>query len=370
MTEKHCQIGVFIPIGNNGFLISSNTPQYKPTFELNRDIVLLAEKYGFEFALSMVKLRGFGGETEYWDYNLESFTLMAGIAAVTSKINLIASTPILVLPPAIVARMATTIDSIAPGRFGINIVTGWQAAEYEQMGLWPGDKYFGYRYEYATEYVQVLRDLMDTGVSNFKGKHFTMNDCKMLPKPSARVEIVAAGQSPPGVKFATEHADYNFIMARGQNNPTGIRAINDGLVEAAKKADRDVGALVLYTIIAEETDEAALAKWKFYNDGADDEAIAWATGQASRNVNLDQNSSAKRELLGENRINNDMNTMIGSYERVAGLLDELANEPIKGIMLIFDDFMKGIEVFGTKVQPLMKTRVKTVAALASQSSTS
>lgn len=174
MTENHCQIGVFIPIGNNGFLISENSPQYKPTFELNRDIVLLAEKYGFEFALSMVKLRGFGGKTEYWDYNLESFTLMAGIAAVTSKIRLIASTPILVLPPAIVARMATTIDSIAPGRFGINIVTGWQAAEYSQMGMWPGDEYFGYRYEYATEYVQVLRDLMDTGVSSLKGKHFTM----------------------------------------------------------------------------------------------------------------------------------------------------------------------------------------------------
>ena len=42
-----------------------------------------AERYGFDFALSMIKLRGFGGETAYWDYNLESFTLMAGLAAVT-----------------------------------------------------------------------------------------------------------------------------------------------------------------------------------------------------------------------------------------------------------------------------------------------
>jgi alkanesulfonate monooxygenase SsuD/methylene tetrahydromethanopterin reductase-like flavin-dependent oxidoreductase (luciferase family) len=53
----------------------------------------------------------------------------AGIAAVTSKIKLFASTAVLTLPPALCARMATTIDSIAPGRFGINIVTGWQAAE-------------------------------------------------------------------------------------------------------------------------------------------------------------------------------------------------------------------------------------------------
>src|ERR1700743_2874136 len=117
-------VGVFIPIGSNGWLISKASPQYHPSFALNRALTLLAEKYGFEFALSMIKLRGFGGETEFWDHALESFTLMAGIAAVTQRIKLYASTAVLTLPPAIAARMAATIDSIAPGRFGINIVSG------------------------------------------------------------------------------------------------------------------------------------------------------------------------------------------------------------------------------------------------------
>lgn len=185
------EIGVFIPIGNNGWLISDNSPTYKPTFELNKAIVQKAESYGMDFALSMIKLRGFGGRTEHWDYNLESFTLMAGLAAVTSKIKLFASTAILTLPPALCARMAVTIDSIAPGRFGrpwflvkgcvaemneandqglgVNIVTGWQAAEYEQMSVWPGNEYFGYRYDYAEEYVQVMKDLWTNGKSDFKG---------------------------------------------------------------------------------------------------------------------------------------------------------------------------------------------------------
>ena len=42
---------------------------------------------------------------------------MAGLAAVTDKIKLIASTAILTLPPAITARMASTISSIAPEKF-------------------------------------------------------------------------------------------------------------------------------------------------------------------------------------------------------------------------------------------------------------
>src|SRR6195952_289278 len=110
-------IGVFIPIGNNGWLISEASPQYKPSFELNKAVVQKAEHYGFEFALSMIKLHGFGGKTEFWDYNLESFTLMAGLAAVTTRIQLFATCTVLTMPPPITARMATTIDSISHGRF-------------------------------------------------------------------------------------------------------------------------------------------------------------------------------------------------------------------------------------------------------------
>lgn len=93
------KIGVFVPIGNNGWLISTHAPQYMPTFELNKAIVQKAEHYHFDFALSMIKLRGFGGKTEFWDHNLESFTLMAGLAAVTSKIQIYATAATLTLPP-------------------------------------------------------------------------------------------------------------------------------------------------------------------------------------------------------------------------------------------------------------------------------
>jgi pyrimidine oxygenase len=58
----------------------------------------------------MIKLRGFGGKTQFWEHNLESFTLMAGLAAVTSRIKLYATAATLTLPPAIMARMAVTID--------------------------------------------------------------------------------------------------------------------------------------------------------------------------------------------------------------------------------------------------------------------
>ena len=348
-------MGVFIPIGNNGWLISEASPQYMPSFDLNKAIVQKAEGYGFEFALSMIKLHGFGGKTEFWDYNLESFTLMAGLASVTERIRLYASTAVLTLPPAMVARMATTIDSIAPGRFGINIVSGWQKAEYDQMGLWPGDEYFSHRYEYSTEYVQVMRELWATGSSDFKGKFFEMKECMMKPAPSAAIKIVAAGQSGRGIEFSAQHADYNFILGSGINTPLACAPVCERLVEASAKTGRNVGSYVLLMVIAEDTDEAAQAKWKSYRDGADIGALAWMADQGGKDAG--DNSTAKHINLPEGAVNFNMGTLVGSYASVARMLDEVATIPgVMGIMLTFDDFLLGLDKFGCHIQPLMRSR--------------
>ena len=70
------------------------------------------------------------------------FTLMAGLAATTSRIKLFATCAVLTMPPPIAARMAVTIDSISHGRFGVNIISGWQRREYTQMGMWPGAEHY------------------------------------------------------------------------------------------------------------------------------------------------------------------------------------------------------------------------------------
>ncbi len=356
-------IGVFIPIANNGWIISEHSPQYMPTFELNRDICQKAEHYGLDFALSMIKLRGFGGKTEFWDYALESFTLMAGIAAVTKKIKLYASTAVLTLPPAIVARMAVTIDSIAPGRFGINIVSGWQGAEYSQMGLWPGETHFRDRYKYSAEYVRVMKDLWETGQSDFKGEFFEMNDCRLLPKPTSKIEIVCAGQSEPGMAFAAELGDYNFVMGTGLNTPKAAAATCERLLAAGEKTGRDVGSYVLFMIIADETDDAAMAKWRNYKDGVDVDALAWMAEQSSADKTASATSTARTISLPESAVNLNIGVLVGGYATVAKLLDEAATTAgTKGIMLIFDDFLAGLDAFGERIQPLMACRQDRIAA--------
>ena len=52
------------------------------------------------------------------------------------------------------------------------------------MGLWPGDHYYGQRYDYAEEYVTILRELWEHGRSDFKGRFYELDDCHLGRAPS------------------------------------------------------------------------------------------------------------------------------------------------------------------------------------------
>ncbi len=210
------EFGIFIPSARNGYIISEAAPQYSPTYSHMREIIQAGEENGFSFALSLSALRGHGGTTGFWDDALESMTQMAALARDTTTMKLIGSVNILAIHPAIAARMAVTIDQISEGRFSLNIVPGgWHPRELEVMNVWPGYEYNNYRWEYAGEYCQVVRELWENGVSNFKGKHFQYDDLRMGPKPDNHVNIVCAGASDDAIAFTTKYADYSFRLAWG-----------------------------------------------------------------------------------------------------------------------------------------------------------
>ena len=350
------EVGVFVPIGNNGWLLSENSPQYMPTFELNKTVTQAADRFGLDFALSMIKLRGFGGKTQFWEYNLESFTLMAGLAAVTERIKIFATAPTLIFPPAMVARMAATIDSIAPGRFGINLITGWQKAEYDQMGLWPGDGHYQDRYNVLAEYATILRELLDTGRSDFKGKYYQMEDCLVRPN-AAGVKLICAGSSDPGLAFTAQYADYAFALGVGVNTPTAFAPVNKRLEAAAAKTGRKVGSYLLMMVIADDTDEKAMAKWQHYRAGEDKDATKWLANQAAPNAKGGAQTNTTQLADPTSAVNLNLGTLVGSYASIARMLDEVAEVPgTSGVLLTFDDFVRGMDDFGRKIQPLMKCR--------------
>lgn len=338
--------GLFLPIANNG-MIASTAYQYMPTFALNKAIALTAERLDYSFIFSMTKWRGYGGTTEHWDHAKESFSLMSGLAAVTERIQLVASIALPTLHPAVAARMATTLDDISNGRLIVNIVAGWNKLEYSQMGLWPGDAYYGYRYDYATEYVEVLRRLWQEGRVSFKGRYFQIDDCVCLPKPSRRIPLIGAGQSEKGMRSAAQWADYNFVF--GDVKTAG--ELTARTAQYAREAGRQVATYVLIAVIAEESDEKAHEVAGWLGETVDFEAVekwrslgaADATGSASDRHKADA-------FMG-------VTPVIGSYERVAAYFDQLSQLGVRGAAMFFPDWLSDVRKFGENVIPLMRARL-------------
>ncbi len=351
------EIGIFLPIAKGGFIISHNVPATWPTWELNRDVTLKCENLGFDFALSMVKFKGFGGETEYWDYALDSFTLTASLAPITSTIKLFPSVTNLSLHPAVAARMAATIEAVCPDRFGLNIVSGWYKDEFKQMGLWPGDEHFESRYDYATEYVSVLKDLWETGKSNFKGKYFEMDNAEIKPLPTTNIPLVCAGQSHRGIRFTAECGDRNFVIAGGNTNDVEadiqtFRSITDELQSIAKEVNRDVGTIALFNVITAETDKAAAERFEHIVAGADETAIANLGGHAELDKSEGMSESLKRKKMFMG-----LPTLVGGYKTTARYLDRIYDEAkVDACMFAFPDFENDIDTFGEHILPHMESR--------------
>jgi pyrimidine oxygenase len=86
--------------------------------------------------------------------------------------------------------------------------------------------------------------------------------------------------------------------------------------------------------------------------------MAWRDSQANNDPGKDPLSVAGRfKASSEQKLPTSMGVLIGSYANVARLMDELATVPgVQGAMLTFDDFVIGMEQFGTRIQPLMQSR--------------
>ena len=337
------RIGLFIPIGNNGWVVSETAPQYMPTFNLNRSMTVRAERGGADFVFSMGKWRGYGGATEHWDHTMESLTLMAGLASVTQTIDLYATVHPLLIHPAVAAKMLMTIDDISGGRAGVNIVTGWNKYEFSQMGLWPGDDYYSMRYEYAAEWLDVVNQLWASGRLTHHGRFFDLDDCISQPRPQRlpRPPVVCAGMSEKGLRFTVERCDYGFVG--------GGPFVLDLIAQAGAIGDevgRPARPIVLYTLVADATDAAARDRADFYKRGADVAAIDGYAGAAA----TDTQGTVSRHYEDFAFLTG---TLIGSPDTVVAHLSELHRAGAYGVLFAVPDPDADVDFLFAEIVPRM-----------------
>ena len=188
------KIGVFLPF------YAFKSPQ---TFERVRNVVLECERLGYDSIWLDDHLMY--GKTPI----LECWTTLSALASLTAKIRL--GTMVLCNSyrnPALLAKMAATLDVISNGRLELGIGAGVQKDEHEAYGI-PFPKP-SERIERMKEAVEIIKKLWTEENANYQGKYYTVNEAVCLPKPLQKphppITIGGSGEKLT-MKVAAQHAD-------------------------------------------------------------------------------------------------------------------------------------------------------------------
>jgi len=354
MNDK--MFGVFLPIANGGWIISDSTPPLTGLYDQNRAAAQIADRIGLDFIMSMSKWRGFGGATNHWAVSMESMTMMAGLAEVTENVQVWATMHSLVHNPAVVAKMIVTLDHISKGRAGLNIVAGAYREEFSQMGKWDDSLTHEDRYQLADEWITVIKRLWSEPSVDFDGRFFQMTDCMSDPKPLSkpRPTLIAAGQSDRGLDFAITHADACFIGGRSDEERLGH---SRRAREIAASKGKTIKVSAMCTVIHDDTDAKAQALIQRFEDGRDLGAIS---AQMRSWGMLPEKIASTVERVGASQ----NHTIVGSPATCREKLEAyLENCELDGVMLIFPDYVTGLEMLGAEVLPHLRRRYESAVAV-------
>jgi len=190
----------------------------------------------------------------------EAWALMAGLAAVTTRVRLgQMCTCMAYRPPMYLAKVAATADHISGGRIEMGIGGGWYEHEWRAYGY--GFPRAGERLKMLDEGVQIMRMAWRDGVATLHGEHYDVDGaiCRPLPRQEGGIPLwIAGGGEKVTLKIAARYANYtNF-----DGTPEGFARKSELLRGHCETVGRDFGEITRsanYNVIIGR-DEAEVAE--------------------------------------------------------------------------------------------------------------
>jgi len=166
----------------------------------------------------------------------EAWTMLAALAAVTERVGLgplVASAAF--HAPAMLAKMAATVDEVSGGRLVLGIGAGWNRAEFEAFGF-PYD----HRVERFAEAFEIVRRLLAGERVTLHGRYHRVEDVVLLPRPRRTPPIMLGSSGPRMLEIAVPHVQaWNAWFDLFGNTPEGFAAESAKVTVAAERAGRD-----------------------------------------------------------------------------------------------------------------------------------
>jgi FMNH2-dependent dimethyl sulfone monooxygenase len=312
----------------------------------------MADRAGLEFMLPIGRWKGYGGETDYQGATLETVAWACGLLAKTERLTLFGTVHAPLIPPLIAAKQFVTADHIGQGRFGLNLVCGWNEGEFEMFGATLRDHKA--RYAYAQEWLDIVKLAWSPREDfDFDGSFFTLKEVRAKPKPygDTRPLIMNAGASPTGQAFAIRNCDALFsTISHGISFAETVQHVAKVKAQA-RQCGREIDVYTVGVVTCRATAREAADYYRHciveHADwGAVDNILAM------KNITLQTCPPEEFRRIRDHQANGMGGLpLVGDPDNVAHGLAQLAAAGLTGIAVSFVNYLDELPYFCAEVLP-------------------
>jgi dimethylsulfone monooxygenase len=347
--SNRLKLGLFGANCSSGRAVTLVPERWSGSWADGLRLAQMADDAGIDFMLPIGRWKGYGGDTDYQGATLETVTWAAGLLAKTKRITVFGTVHAPLIHPVIAAKEFVTADHIGEGRFGLNVVCGWNEGEFEMFGVAQRDHES--RYEYAQDWLDAVKRMWGPEEDfDFEGRHIKLKRVRSKPKPfgGTRPMIMNAGASETGQAFAVRNCDALFIATKLSTLDTTAKHIQK-VKGMARESGRDLGVYTVGVITCRKTTKEAE---DYYRHCVLDHADWSAVDSILALKNIRQETHPEFQRL-RNDFANGMGgvPIIGTPDEVAAELAKMSAAGLTGIGVSFVNYADELPYFCDEVLP-------------------
>lgn len=332
---------------------------HRPTWEANLIAARLADDAGLEAIVPYARWKGheIGKPDHPSGIVLDPYTWAAGLAQATRKIAVFVTTHASTYHPITVAKQCATIDIISGGRFGLNVVAGWNKPELEMFGA-PLREHEA-RYRHLNEWMDlVIRLWTEHDEFDHDGEFFRIVKGGSRPHPvqKPRPAIMNAGSSGVGQEFAARVADMCFVQINSDDRAAQRHQITAYKDLARRKFGREIQVWTMVTLVQRPTQREAEDYLHHYAvEMADNASVdAWLGTLAENSKGMMRPEVAQRRMRAAAGAGGTL--VVGDADRITAEMSALADVGVDGLLLSWVNFEDGLQRLAADVLPRLEAR--------------
>ena len=352
-SENRLKLGLFGANCSSGRAVTTVPERWTGSWPDCVRLAQMADAGGIEFMLPVGRWKGYGGDTDYQGTTLETVTWAAGLLAKTTNITVFGTIHAPLFHPVIAAKQFVTADLIGDGRFGLNVVVGWNQDEFEMFGV--AQREHEARYAHGQEWLDAVKRMWGAEEDfEFDGSYIKLRQVRAKPRPfgDTRPVIMNAGASDTGQEFAIRNCDALFS--------TTTRLTLEGAAErvaAVKQAARDQGREIgVYTVGVVTCRPTTREAENYYRHCIIDHADWSAVDSILAKKHITRASHpAEFDAIRRDQANGMGGLpIIGDPDRVAADLARLSEAGFTGLALSFVNYAAELPYFCAEVLPRLE----------------